>query len=189
MNVSLRISNTQYSAKGMTAMSIYRITQSQEDIAPRLQVAGFRGDWDELLSEGSDEPIELKASPRRVRTDFYDLAGTLGVASQPLADLICQWSDGGICERKLRVNGEEYGVLIPRTFSDVLDLAQSECKFFASDPTIVMDIKSYRFLAERIQNEPWAFVIPESPGELLLNASAVSVLLKTEMSGWHLAAL
>lgn len=165
-------------------VAVYRLSQSTDDLRPRLVLTGFRGSWDELLSTGNEERIDLVASPRDAVTDLYDLAGTLGVASARLSGLLRVWAGCGLRTRPATVNGQDYHILIRGLPSDVLDLVNSNCVYFPSSPERVMEIKSYQFISTRIRSEPWAFVVPESRSQLFINDAAAIEMRQRGMVGW-----
>ena len=123
--------------------SVYRLLASQDEDRPELDLSAFEGNWDAILS-GSDEEVRLATTAPATKEEFFSLAGTLGVASDRLANTLLKF--GCLVALRATVDGQDFQILLagePRV--DVFDQERSDCSFFRSNPTRIKQVRSFAF--------------------------------------------
>lgn len=113
------------------------------------------------------EPIQVAVDEKGWQNwHYYPMAGTYGLFSQTLIDLIGRYMKSCF-EPYLPafVNGLKYYFLRQIGTLDCLDRKHSELIPFPHDPQRVMEIEHYRFIKAKIP-DPIVFVIPEVTGIL-----------------------
>jgi len=139
-----------------------------------------------LRHEAADceyETPHLRVKGRGVKNcHFYHVAGTFGVYSKEVIDLIGCYMDQYFDFIDVTVNDLPFYFIRQIGTLDCLDRSQSEWIPFPDDPEAIMRITTYRFFKDKI-DDPIVFTVPDTPTEVFATQTIKDTIEQSGLRG------